>query len=671
LQLGGQKVLSREVFYGIELGWVTYLVAVLAVAIIIYRYYLKAVMWRHGQEEKTGINWTGQTLQLIRNMLTQRLLNEQKGWGLTHNFVFYGFIILFLGTATLTIDTHIFHFLYGDVFVTYKVILNTAGLLALIAIILLFSRRYVFKQARGDNNLQTLLALVLPFLVLVTGFLVEGSRIAANTADNPGWQFWAFPVYPVVSLLQPLGHDAAVMTHTLSWWIHMLISFLTIAALGWAKLSHIVLAPLNLFHQALQAPGRLREIELSEDYFGTENLSGFTQTQLISIDACVSAGHCEINCPAFNSGKPLSPRTIMEKMQKINDFNTSLVGDIITEDELWACTTCGACQQKCPVLTNPVEKIIDLRRYQVMALGNMPQTWQGALMSLQRRGHPWNAATRSRIEWAKGLDVPVAAEKKQFDVLFWVGCTGALVDRNIKVTQAIARLLKYSGVDFAILGNEESCTCHMARRMGDEYLYQEMAEKNCSVLKKYSYNTIVTACPHCYHTLKNEYELPGVQVVSHVVYLQKLIENGLIKFNAGGLSENITYHDPCYYGRINGIYEEPRELCKLAGAKLIENEKSREQSFCCGGGGGGTWLDDKPGTRIFETRAKQLLEHDNIETIVTACPFCITMLETAVSNLEAGPVKVKDISELLVNRLQESKTTSESLPGATPPAVLD
>jgi Fe-S oxidoreductase/nitrate reductase gamma subunit len=647
-------VLSRELFWGIELGWITYLLGALVIAILGYLYYFKIARWRFGQEEKASIHWKDQALQLLRNMLSQRLLDDQKTWGIMHIFAFYGFVILFLGTCTLMIDTHIVHFLFGNTFVIFKLILNTAGLLALIGVVLLFLRRYILKTASGENNIKTLLSLVLPFLVLVTGFLVEGCRLAINPGENYGWQFWAFPVYPLVKLLQPLGRDVATTAHVLSWWTHMFISFLTITALAWTKLSHIALVPLNFFYQALQTPGRLREIELSEDYFGTENLSGFTRTQLISIDACVSAGRCEIHCPAFNSGKTLSPRTIMEKMQKISNSETALVGDdIITEEELWACTTCGACQQKCPVLSNPVEKIIDLRRYQVMALGNMPQTWQGALMSLQRRGHPWNAATRSRLDWTKGMDVPVAAEKKQFDVLFWVGCTGALIDRNIKVSQAIVKLLQYCGIDFAILGNEESCTGHMARRAGEEFLYQEMAEKNLSALNRYAFHTIITACPHCYHTLKNEYKLPDVQVLSHAVYLRELIEKDLLKIKTAAHSENTTYHDPCYYGRINGIYEQPRELCELAGAKLIENEKSRENSFCCGGGGGGIWSDDKPGTRVFETRAKQLLEKGNIKTIATACPFCITMLETAVSNLEAGDVKVKDVAELLANQIQD------------------
>lgn len=649
-------MLSRTLFWGIELGWLTYLIGALTFAILACLFYLRVIVWRQGMEEKTSINWKSQGSQLFRYLLSQRLLDEQKAWGIMHLFVFYGFVILFLGTLLLMLDSHIYHFLAGNIFVIYKFILNFAGLLALIGIVMLFLRRYVFKLASGENNLQTLLGLLLPFLVLLSGFLVEGSRLAINTGGNHGWQFWAFPVYPVVVLLQPLNHNAQVTVHVISWWTHMILSFLTITALGWTKLSHIALAPLNMFHQARQNPGKLREIVLSEEYFGTDNLSDFTSKQLISIDACVSAGHCETNCPAFNSGKPLSPRTIMERLQKVRDYKTSLVGNIINEEELWACTTCGACQQKCPVLSNPVEKIIDLRRYQVMALGNMPQTWQSAMMSLQRRGHPWNAASRTRLDWAKGLDVPLAAEKKQFDVLFWVGCTGALVDRNIKVTQAIVKMLQYCGVDFAILGTEENCTCHMARRAGEEYLYQEMAEKNQSILKQYSYNTVITACPHCYHTLKNEYELfkDGVQVLSHVVYLRDLIGKGLLKIKTESPGERITYHDPCYYGRMNGIYEQPREICEMVGAKLIEDVKSRENSFCCGGGGGGVWLDDKVGSRIFETRAKQLLEND-IELIATACPFCITMLETGISNLGAGKaVKVKDIAELLAGQLQEN-----------------
>lgn len=649
-------MLSRELFWGIELGWLTYLAGILTLAILAYILHLRGNVWRQGMEEKASIDWKGQGRQLFRYLLSQRLLEDQKGWGITHLAVFYGFVILFLGTLLLMLDSHLYRFLAGDIFVVYKFVLNLAGLLALIGVVLLFLRRYVWKLAKGENNLRTLLTFILPFLVLVTGFLVEGSRLAIDTEGNPGWQFWAFPVYPLVSLLQPFSLNTLGTVHAVSWWTHMVISFLTISAVGWTKLSHLALAPLNMFHQAGQNPGKLRDITISEEYFGTDSLSDFTRKQFISIDACVSAGRCETDCPAFSSGKPLSPRVMLEKLQKVGDYQASLVGDTIDEEELWACTTCGACQQKCPVLSNPVDKIIDLRRYQVMGLGNMPQTWQTAMVSMQRRGHPWNAVSRSLLDWTKGLDVPIASEKKQFDVLFWVGCAGALLDRNIKVSQSIVKLLQYGGVDFAILGPEENCTCHMARRAGAEYIYQEMAEKNQAVLKQYTFGTVITACPHCYHTLKNEYEFlkDDVQVVSHAVYLRELMEKGLLKVQTENPGRKTTYHDPCYYGRMNDIYEQPRELCELTGAKLIETRNSRKNSFCCGGGGGGIWLDDKVGTRIFETRAKQLLEN-NIELIATACPFCITMLETAVSNLAADKaVKVRDIAELLAGRLQES-----------------
>jgi len=651
-------VLSRELFWGIKFGWLTYLAGLLMFAFLAYILRSRIALWQKGLEEKSTFDWKNQGPQFLRYLISQRLLNEQKGWGVAHLFAFYGFIILFLGSVLLMLDAHIYHFLIDEWFITYKFILNISGLLALIGIVLLFLRRYVFKTVNRKNNLQNVFGIILSFLALVTGFLVEGSRIAINPEGIYGWRFWAFPVYPVVLSLQSLGLGVLDIIHGLFWWMHMLLSFLTIAALGWTRLSHIALAPLNLFHQAGQNPGELREITISEDYFGTENLSDFTKKQLISIDACVSSGQCEINCPAFISGKPLSPRIIMEKLQQVKDYNASLVGDIINEEDIWACTTCGACQQKCPVLSNPVEKIIDLRRYQVLGLGNMPQTMQNAMISMQKRGHPWNAASRSRLDWTKGLDVPIASEKKNFEVLFWVGCTGALVDRNIKVSQAVVKLLQHCGIDFAILGLEEHCTCHMSRRIGDEYLYQELAEKNLSVLEQYTFNTIVTACPHCYHTLKNEYKLSEgkVKVISHAVYLRELIEKGLLEFKAKSPAIKVTYHDPCYYGKINGIYEPPREICKLAGITLIENKYSRENSFCCGGGGGGVWLDDKTGRPIFETRAKQLLEN-NIELIATACPFCITMLESAINSLDSSldsgeAIKVQDIAELLAGQIK-------------------
>ena len=647
-------MLSRELFWGIQYGWLTYLLALLTLAVLAHLWRLKVKEWRNGKDEGADLDWRGKVCKTLGHLIGQRLLGEKKAVGIAHLLVFYGFVVLFIGTVLLMLDSHLDqHFLKGYIFVSYKLILNIFGLLALAGITGLIFRRYILMKAPGESDGQNFLTLVLPFLVLLTGFLVEGSRLAIAVEDNPGWQFWAFPVYPVVEFMRSTNLASLGWIHTLFWWVHMVLAFTMITALGWTNLSHILSVPLNLFYQAWQQPGRLREINLAEKDFGVSGLKDFTRTQLISVEACVNAGRCEMNCPAFNSNKPLSPRALMMAMKQYGDTESPLVGKQINEEALWACTTCGACQKKCPVLANPVEKIIDLRRYQVMALGSLPPGLQAPMLSLQKRGHPWSGANLSRLDWARGLDVPLAAKKKEFDVLFWVGCTGALVERNIKVSRTIVELLRHCRVDFAILGQEESCTCHMARRLGNEYLYQMNAKKNIARLQQYTFKTIITACPHCYHTLKNEYSLEqeGLQVVSHVVFFRDLIKRDLLqlKQNSG---KKLTYHDPCYYGRINQIFDAPRELCTLVDGSLVEAAKSREEAFCCGGGGGGIWQDDKSGDRINELRVKQLLEN-NVERIATSCPFCMQMLESALSSVGRGEVVVRDVAELLMEQLKD------------------
>lgn len=646
-------MLSRQLFWGIQYGWLTYLLALLTIAVLAHLWRLKVKDWSYGKDEKAGIDWRDRGCKALGHLVSQRLLGEKIAVGIAHLLVFYGFVVLFIGTVLLMLDSHLQHFLNGYIFVSYKMILNIFGLLALAGVTGLIFRRYIFKKAPGESDGQTLATLALPFLVLLTGFLVEGSRLAITVKDNPGWQFWAFPAYPVVEFMRSTDLASLGYIHTLFWWVHMVLAFTMITAIGWTKLSHVLAVPLNLFYQAGQQPGRLREINLAEKNFGVAGLKDFTRTQLISVEACVNAGRCEMNCPAFNSHKPLSPRALMEAMRQSGVLESPLVGNQIREEALWACTTCGACQKKCPVLANPVEKIIDLRRYRVMALGSLPQSLQAPLLSLQKRGHPWSGANLSRLDWARELNVPLAAKKKDFEVLFWVGCAGALVERNIKVSRTIVELLQHCKVDFAILGQEESCTCHMARRMGNEYLYQVNAKKNIAKLQQYSFRTIITACPHCYHTLKNEYSLEGegLQVVSHVVFFRDLIKRGLLQVKKGS-GTMVTYHDPCYYGRINQIFDAPREICALADGSLIETAKSREDAFCCGGGGGGIWQDDKSGDRINEVRAKQLLEN-NVERIATSCPFCMQMLESALSSVGRGEVEVRDVVELLAEQLKD------------------
>lgn len=650
-------MLRREIFQGIENGWVTYLFALITFAALAYFGGMRINRWTKARKDKVQLNWRGQGLQFFKSVLSQRLLNDQKTVGIAHVCVFYGFTVLFAGTVLLMFDNHLrLRFLEGNVYIIYKFVLNFFGLVALAGMTALIVRRLLF-QSPARQKLTEFLPLILPLLALVTGFLTEGSRIAGAPADNPGWQFWAFPVYPAVAFCQEAGLTDVKAAHGFFWWLHMILSMATIVACGQTRLSHIIAVPLNFFYQIPQQPGQLTEPDLTEKQFGAGKMGDFTKKQLISITACVDAGRCETHCPAFRSNKPLSPRLLMDKLRRADDCAELLAGDSIDREAIWACTTCGACRDVCPAMANPAEKIIELRRHEVMALGSLPRQLQNPMISLQKRGHPWSGTRFSRLDWTNGLDVPLAAEKKNFDVLFWVGCAGALLERNIKTSQAMAKLLRRCRIDFAILGQEENCTCHLTRRTGDEHMYQIMKKKNIAKLKQYSFHTIVTACPHCYHTLKNEYQLPrlGLSVVSHAEFFSEQIKKKTLGINPAGLTEKVTYHDPCYYGRINAIFNPPREICGFLGAKLCETAAARENSFCCGGGGGGFWLDEANGQRMNEARVKQLLDkNNNIELITTACPFCVQMLESGLNSLGyAANIKVRDIAELLERQLEQ------------------
>ena len=397
--------------------------------------------------------------------------------------------------------------------------------------------------------------------------------------------------------------------------------------------------------------GQPRSINLAEKNFGVSKKSEFTYHQLMSLDACISAGRCEIICPAYNSGKPLSPREINEKINGLHDFDHPLAQETIGE-EIWFCTTCGSCQQKCPVMADSMDKIIDLRRYRVMAEGKMPDSFNMPMVSTQKRGHPWSGVNVTRTQWTEDMNIPLASEKKKFDVLFWVGCTGALVERNMEVTRALAKLLQQAGVDFAILGQEENCTGHMQRRVGNEYLYQMMAKKNIAKLNQYQFNRIMTACPHCYNTLKIEYRELGAKfnVVSHVEFILELIKNKKLTLNTDEVERHLTYHDPCYLGRLNGVFDEPRALLKQITGRYSEMQFSGYDSFCCGGGGGGIWMEDTIGQRINEMRIGHALE-TGAEAVVVACPFCLQMLESGLTANDEDNLKIYDIAELIVERL--------------------
>jgi Fe-S oxidoreductase len=399
-----------------------------------------------------------------------------------------------------------------------------------------------------------------------------------------------------------------------------------------------------------------------------------TWKQNLDLYSCVVCGNCQELCPANLSGKQLNPKKVIQDLKnhllKVGpelvkaktkgepapaNPNVPLVENVIKLDEIWACTTCGACDEVCPVWVDHIDKIVDLRRNLVMEQASMPETAEGALRSIEDRGHPWRGTTLSRTDWADGLDIKILADDSDVDILFWVGCTGALEERSTKISQSVAKILKAAGINFGILGTEESCCGEPARRLGNEYLFQMQAEKNIEILKKYGVKRIVTACPHGYNILKNEYPQFGgnFEVIHHTELFAQLIKEGKLKINKG-LNEVVTYHDACYLGRYNDIYQPPRQLIKaVPDIKLKEMERNKRRSFCCGGGGGHMWLEEQEGRRINELRTEQALE-TGAQKVITVCPFCLQMFDDGIKTKGAEErFKVMDIAELLAAQMEE------------------
>jgi Fe-S oxidoreductase len=440
-------------------------------------------------------------------------------------------------------------------------------------------------------------------------------------------------------------------------------------SLYYSRYLHVIAAIFNGIFQSRLPRGALRSIDMeTAESFGIATTDSLTWKQNLDLYSCVVCGNCQEQCPAFATGKPLNPKKVIQDLKKHllkvgpelvrakargepspANPDVTLAGNVIQEDEIWACTTCGACDVVCPVWVEHIDKLVDLRRYLVLEQSTIPETAEGALRSIENRGHPWRGTTLTRTDWAQGLDIKTLAEDPDIDILFWVGCTEALEERSVKIAQLLAKVMKQAGIKFGILGMEESCCGDPARRLGNEYLFQMQAQKNIEVLNGYQVKKIVTACPHCYNTLKNEYpQFNGnFEVIHHSELIANLLEESKIKTNKGDYGV-ITYHDSCYLGRHNDIYEAPRQILKyLPDIKLVEMEQNKKRGFCCGGGGGRMWLEESIGQRISENRIDQVIA-TKAQLVATACPYCLQMFDDAIKAKQAEEtLKVKDIAELI------------------------
>lgn len=683
-----------------------YCLTVVTMAVFAYGIWRRFKLWRQGTPIGVRELIVGNAKQIwarvnpgVRRLLTDGLGQKRvRGRGLAswaHIALFAGFMMLLLGTTLLELD-HIagwisssLKFHHGTYYVLYEFTLDVFGLLFLIGCGFFLWRRT--RRPASVGHRATDWYVLGSFLAIgITGYLVEGLRIVWQQPTGIAAQ-----CSPVGLLLahafSGLSNAGARSLHLALWWVHALLVFGFIASLPYTRLLHTLAGPLNLFF-AQPELGRMTPITMEEvektERVGVSAINHFNQQQLLSLDACMECGRCEEACPAHATAKPLSPKKVVQDLKGLMTLSLSVAAprksaaqtptqesaalfrdaatvpslhdDIIRAETLWSCTACSACVGVCPVRVDPLTLITDLRRNRV-GEGTLSGTAATALRRMQSSSNPWGLPAADRANWSEGLGVPTAKENPGFEVLYWIGCAGSYDRRAQRVTRAVVKLLKHAGVNFAILGREEKCTGESARRLGDEFLFQELAQANIATLAKYNVRKILAHCPHCLNSLLKDYPQFGghYEVVHHTQFISQLIQAGRLKVPASAAPETgglVTYHDPCYLARVNGIHEAPRAVLAAAlgasggSATLCEMPRNREKTSCCGAGGGRMWMEEDPKQRVSTVRAKEALA-TGAKTVAVGCPFCLTMMTDGVAAQES-PARVLDVAELLADRLK-------------------
>ena len=659
--------IARIHFWEIGTVWLFYVLADLAILIFIIGLSFHVSIWLAGlKRDRFNLSAAGISYLLRDGLLGKRIFKEDLIAGSMHLFIMWGFIGLFVGTVLLTIDHWLIHFLYGDIYLVYSFCLEILGLMLIAGIFLALIRRYIFKISRLDNKPQDLWIPILLLASALTGFLVEGIRLAAERSEWEGYSFVGLILSPLLT-----SKDQALSLYPFMWWLHSLISLGLIAYFPFSKLFHSLAAPFNIYLAPQPAP------VISTEDRSSEKIE-FSFRDMIDFSACTNCGRCNEVCPSTSALEPFSPRELIAQadeytklkfnpLNRIEWFRQRSLKTIskepkISPEQIWYCTTCMACLEVCPVYIGAFDPIRRVRMAEIEEGSRVPALLVQSLEKLYRYNNPWESSKKKRSEWAGVLDVPDLTTGAQTDLCYFVGCTTSIDTRAQDLARAFVRIMTHAGISFGTLGQKETCCGDIARRVGEDGLFEAQMDQTLDLFARYRITEVVTSSPHCFNTLRNEYpayqelktpeESVAFKARHYTQLLEELMDHGLIK-PVKSLELKVTYHDPCYLGRHNNIYEGPRRIIRsLLGVEVVEMAHFGPNSLCCGGGGGRMWEELESDQKMSEIRIKEAAD-TGASIMVTACPYCLIMLEDArkTTDLE-DRLRIMDLNELLVEALR-------------------
>ena len=690
---------TREVFVGIpgplQIAFYTVIPAMLLWGA--FRFADRMRNWERGAPDRrrTTPKNIKKRLADYRAGVYMRTLLRDSAAGLMHSMMYFGFLVLLGVTTVLEIDHQMpesLKFLHGGVYQGYVFIGDLAGAVFVGGVVWAIVRRYVQRPYRIRIKTKPEHAIILATMLIIgiTGFTSEMFRMAWQQASGTdlSYEKWSFIGYPLSQLVNGSSVSRLQFWHQIMWSTHVISFIVFLALLPITMLRHIFTSPLNMYLKDRERPkGAMKAMpnltETSLETFGASVVEDFTWKQLLDTDACTMCGRCTSVCPAHATGKSLDPREIVLKVGEVMaataahapggkvsppigtdadiTIGSNSVFERITSEEVWACTSCKACDEICPVNIEILDKILDMRRYLTLMESDFPAELGNAFRAMENQGNPWGMNQGERGDWAKDLDVDIIDPGSAFnhEYLYWVGCAGSFDDKNKKVTQSMAKLLKRAGIDVAILGPSEMCTGDSARRSGNEYLFQMLAMPNVEMLNGMGVRKIITQCPHCFNTLANEYPQLGgnYEVIHHSQLLEQLIDSGQLDMRNASLDDRITYHDSCYLGRHNDIYIAPRKVVgSIKGLQIIEMPRNGTKGMCCGAGGARMWMEESIGTKVNDERAQEAIS-TGATRVATACPFCYIMMDDGVkaAGKEESDVKVADIAIHVLDALENGE----------------